>query len=84
MLRHMRTSVDIPDPLLRRARKLARQRGTTLRALLVEGLRKALEREPKTTKHRMQDRSYGEGGLVSGLSWSDAERIDELAYGDRG
>jgi hypothetical protein len=32
----------------------------------------------------MEDRSYGEGGLVGGLSWSDVERLDELTYGDRG
>jgi hypothetical protein len=80
----MRTSVDIPDLLLRRAKRLARERGITLRQLLVDGLTTALEREEPAPKHRMKDRSYGEGGLASGLSWSDTERIDELSYGDRG
>jgi hypothetical protein len=79
----MRTSVDVPDPLLRRAKKLARDRRTTLRQLLVDGLRSMVERETSTGKHRMKDCSFGEGGLVDGLSWSDAERIEELVYGDR-
>jgi hypothetical protein len=84
MLRHMRTSVDIPDPLLERARKLARERGVTLRQLLLDGLRAVVDRETRAKKkHRMTDRSYGEGGLVAGLSWSDSERMSDLAYGDR-
>jgi hypothetical protein len=80
----MRTSVDLPDSLLRRARKLARERGTTLRQILIEGLTARLDREPTARGYRLQDRSYGEGGLVSGLAWSDTERLDEIAYGDRG
>jgi hypothetical protein len=84
MLTHMRTSVDIPDHLLRRAKKAARERGTTLRQLLVDGLRSALGREERARRHRLQDLSYGEGGLVGGLSWSDAERMDTLVYGNRG
>jgi hypothetical protein len=84
MLLHMRTSVDIPDPLFRRAKKLAREQGLTLRQLLVEGLRAMLERSAPAARYRMRDCSFGEGGLVSGLAWSDTERLDELAYGDRG
>jgi hypothetical protein len=78
----MRTSVDIPDPLFDRARKVARERGITLRELLLEGLTWSLERQKPARKHHMKDHSYGEGGLVAGLSWSDSERLDELAYGD--
>jgi hypothetical protein len=79
VLPHMRTSVDIPDPLLKRAKKLAQQRGTTLRQLLVEGLRHTVEGAAKPERHRMKDLSLGKGGLVSGLSWSDNDRMDELA-----
>jgi len=79
----MRTSIDIPDPLFRRAKKLARERGTTLKDLLLEGLRRAVEPERSRGTHRMKDRSFGEGGLVEGLAWSDSERMAELLYGDR-
>lgn len=35
----MRTTVDLPDELLRQARKRAAEEGTTLTALLADGLR---------------------------------------------
>jgi hypothetical protein len=84
MLKHMRTSVEIPDALLRRAKKLARERGVTLRQLLLDGLRSVVERPDSAPTYRMKDCSFGEGGLVEGLSWSDVERVDELVYEDRG
>ena len=80
----MRTSIDIPEPLMRRARKVARERGTTLRQLVLDGLRSIVERDARSTAYRMKDCSFGREGLVSGLSWSDSERMDELVYGDRG
>jgi hypothetical protein len=75
MLTHMRTSVDIPDHLLQQAKRTARERGTTLRQLLVDGLRSVVGREARARRHRLKALSFGEGGLVGGLSWSDAERI---------
>jgi hypothetical protein len=80
----MRTSVDIPDHLLRQAKKTARERGTTLRQLVVDGLRSAVARGAPVRSHRLKDLSFGRGGLVDGLSWSDVERMDALVYGDRG
>jgi hypothetical protein len=80
----MRTSVDIPDPLFRQAKKAARQRGTTLRQLLLDGLRSQLARQGPSRRHRIKDLSSGQGGLAEGLSWSDSERMDVLVYGDRG
>jgi hypothetical protein len=35
----MKTSVSIPEPLLRRARAVAATRGTTVNRLLIEGLK---------------------------------------------
>lgn len=83
MLLHMRTSIDVPDPLLRRAKKIARDRRVTLRELLLEGLRSVVERQGTPAEHHMQDCSFGEGGLVDGLSWSDTDRMNELVYEDR-
>lgn len=39
----MRTTVDLPDDLLRQARSLAAGEGTTLTALLTDGLRMRLD-----------------------------------------
>jgi Zn-dependent alcohol dehydrogenase len=35
----MKTTIELPDPLFRRAKVLAARRGATLRDLVVEGLR---------------------------------------------
>jgi hypothetical protein len=40
---HMKTTVEISDELLARSRRLARREGTTLRALIEDGLRLALK-----------------------------------------
>jgi hypothetical protein len=45
MLSCMRTTVDLPDELLRQARSRAADEGTTLTALLADGLRLRLERD---------------------------------------
>jgi hypothetical protein len=42
----MRTTVDLPDELLRQARARAAAEGTTLTALLAEGLRLRLSGSP--------------------------------------
>jgi hypothetical protein len=81
MLEHMRTSIDIPDLLLRRAKRVARERGVSLKQLVIDGLRTVVERQANgPSAHRMKDCSFGQGGLVDGLSWSDTERMNELVY----
>jgi hypothetical protein len=81
----MKTTVEIPDDLYSRARERAREEGRTLRSLIVDGLRLALElgslevREP----FRLQDRSVGSAedpDPLAELSW--AELRDEI-YGGR-
>jgi len=52
MLYCMRTTVDLPDELLREARRLAAEKGTTLTALLADGLRQRLDREAASTAQR--------------------------------
>jgi predicted transcriptional regulator len=65
----MKTTVDIADDLLARAREVAQREGTTLRALLEEGLRATLaRREQKATSYRWPDLSVAGEGL-------DPERV---------
>jgi hypothetical protein len=84
MLRHMRTSIEISDALLERVRRVARRRGTTLRALVEEGLRRVLAERESEPAFCLEDGSFGEGGLVDGLAEGDWERIRELTYEGRG
>ena len=44
MVRCMKTTIDLPDALAAEAREVVRQDGTTLRALIIDGLRSELDR----------------------------------------
>ncbi|HYU16173.1 MAG TPA: hypothetical protein VEL05_08885 [Candidatus Acidoferrum sp.] len=79
-----RTSVDIPDPLFRRARKLARDSGRTLRDLVLDGLREVVGGRRRPRPYRMKDRSFAGDGLIEGLDWTDWERVRDLTYEGRG
>jgi hypothetical protein len=81
---HMKTTLEISDPLLEKARKLAAARGLTLRALVEQGLRQVVEDGPATEGFTLRDASFGGQGLqphVRGLSW---DRLREMAYEDHG
>ena len=84
MLRHMRTTIDLPDALFAKIKKLARARGTTLRELTIEGLQAVLERTERKKPFRLRDGAFGKGGLVEGLVETDWERIRDISYEGRG
>jgi len=85
MLRHMRTTMDLPDPLYRKVQKLARQRKTTFRALMADALRRYLAAEETPRRlFKLPDRSFKGDGLVEGLSETDWARIRDLSYEGRG
>jgi hypothetical protein len=46
----MKTSLELPDSLFKRARAIAQKRGTTLRALIEEGLHIVLARAENPPK----------------------------------
>ena len=70
MVTHMKTTIDIADGLLLRAKDLAKRRGTTLRGVMEGALAKELEadQEPKkevtltTVKGRGLSADYEQGG----------------------
>ena len=82
---HMKTTIDIADALFEAAKKAARQRGTTLRALVELGLRQVLESPPKGKRaFKLRKASFRGRGLqqaVKGASW---EELREMSYGGRG
>ena len=84
MVSHMKTTVQISDPLLASAKEVARADGTTLAALVEEGLRKVVtERRRQAKPFRLADASVGGGGLNPEFagSW---EAIRDAAYAGRG
>jgi hypothetical protein len=58
----MRTTVDLPDELLRQARTRAAEEGTTLTALLTEGLRLRLGETSATRRRRRKLPTSSVGG----------------------
>ncbi len=79
----MKTTLDISDPLLVRAKQHARRTGRSLRALVEGGLRLVLKAEDGQKKYRMPDRSVGnknDDDLLAALSWNELR--DEI-YGGR-
>lgn len=49
----MRTTFDLPDDLMKEAKIAAVKRGSTLRDLVAEGLRRVLKDEPAPVRKRM-------------------------------
>ncbi len=81
---HMKTTVEISDPLLERARAIADQEGTTLRALVEEGLRQVVERRSTTKTFKLRDARFkGRGrGLSPEFATGGWAKIRGAIYGD--
>ena len=85
MVTHMKTTVDISDALLSEARKVAAREGTTVRALIEDGLRRALEgRRKQGGSFRLRKASVRGKGLQPGVREGSWEHVRDLAYEGRG
>jgi hypothetical protein len=80
----MKTTIDLADPLLDEARKLARREGTTMRALVEQGLHQVLAQERRTAPFRLRDASFAGDGLRPELEGASWDRLRELACDGRG
>ncbi len=76
---HMKTTIEIAEGLLTEARARAQREGTTLRALVEEGLRRVLQERP-AEEEPFELLAYGQGGLKSGVEWKDVTRLSEEEY----
>jgi hypothetical protein len=84
MANRMKTTVEIADPLLLRARRVAAARGTTLRALIEAGLRKVLDEQDRNPSFRLRDVSFGGEGLAPEFAEGGWQRIRDAIYEGRG
>jgi hypothetical protein len=84
----MKTTVDIADPVLREARKVAAREGTTVRSLIEEGLRRILTEKRQKARFRLRLVTAGGRGLRPELQGAGWDEIRDLIYergeGDRG
>ncbi len=82
----MKTTIEIADPILRRAKRLAARRRTTLRAVVESALRHEIDRDAAAsrTNTEIRARTFEGRGLQAGLSWDDFGALLERAYEGRG
>jgi hypothetical protein len=80
----MKTTLDIADPLLREARKLAAREGTTLRALVERGLRQVVAEKARGKAFRLRKASFKGEGLRPELRDAEWEQLRDLVYEGRG
>jgi hypothetical protein len=79
----MKTTLDISDPLLREARKIASRERTTLRALVEQGLRKIIAERKNARAFRLRKVTFNGQGLVPELRDVDWDKIRDLTYARR-
>jgi hypothetical protein len=80
----MKTTLDISDPLLREARKIAARERTTLRALVEQGLRRILAEKTRKPTFRLRKASFKGRGLRPEIADAGWDRLRDLAYEGRG
>ena len=74
----MKTTLEISDPLLREARKVAARENTTLRALVEQGLRRVVAERKRSKSFRLRDASFKGDGLhpdAANLSWQELREL---------
>ena len=80
----MKTTVEISDSLMAAARAIAAREGTTVRALMEEGLRISIEKRRRATPFTLKDASVGGQGLQPGFSFDRWADIRDAIYEGRG
>lgn len=80
----MKTTIEISDPVLSEARRVAAREGVPLRALVELGLRRVIAEKRPAAGFRLRRASYKGDGLKAGLQGASWERLREMAYEGHG
>jgi hypothetical protein len=80
----MKTTVEISDPLLREARKVAAREGVTLRTLIERGLHRVVAETKPGAPFKLRRVSFRGKGLQPRLRNVSWEHVRDLAYEGRG
>jgi hypothetical protein len=84
MVTHMKTTIEISDALLDEAKRCAARRGTTLREVIEAGLRKELKAQPRSEPFKLEDKSFGSGGMAPEFVEGGWAAIRDEIYRGRG
>jgi antitoxin component of MazEF toxin-antitoxin module len=80
----MKTTVEIPDSLLDQGRQLGLQEGTTVRALVEEGLRLIVAEHKRAKAFKLRKASFRGKGLQPQMAGAEWREIRDTAYEGRG
>jgi len=81
----MKTTIEIADSLFEEAKRIAGSERITLRTLVEEGLRRALEeRKRRASGFRLRKAGYKGKGMQPGVSEGDWEAVVAAIYEGRG
>ena len=80
----MKTTVELPDALVREAKRVALRERTTVRALIERGLRSVVSGRRPGAPFTLRKAGFRGDGLVAGRSFRDWETIRDLSYSERG
>jgi hypothetical protein len=81
-----RTTVRLPEDLIRRAKRKAAAEGRTLTALIEEGLRRVVAEKPAKRERALPPVSTATGGPMPGIDLTDTsalQEMDDLEYVER-
>ena len=76
----MKTTLEIQDELLLRAKRRAKKTGRTLRSVVEEGLRAALADEPVKNTYRLPDMRVGDPDAEYPLDKYSWEELRDIIY----
>lgn len=80
----MKTTVEIPDDLIERSRKIASREGATLKSLIEEGLRLVLRTRERRQATKFRVKPFKGDGLNAGFQDAGWEQIRDDIYRGRG
>lgn len=80
----MKTTIEISDPLLRQARKLAAREGVTLRTLVERGLHRVVAETKQGAPFKLRRASFKGKGRQAEFRDATWERVRDAAYEGRG
>jgi len=80
----MKTCIEITDALLDEIRDLGAREGTTVRALVEEGLRRVLEERHRAAAFKLRRVTFGGRGMRREVEDAPWGAIRDLAYRGRG
>ncbi len=83
-MNNMKTTIEIADDLLLKAKRLAREQNTTLRSLTEEGLRKVIEERCKSRKYKFRPVTFKGDGYTEEFENASWDQIRDEIYRGHG